>query len=157
MARPRKYSSEAERKRASRARLNPDKPDTKPDKPGAKPDKPGTNLKLACPETEPESPNPDKPCPVTPAAGGEPPGYSARFVRFLDQVHVPHDPMSPPWMGAGRGVARDWQGRRYVLIARHRGAIDLSAPEHGVVTEADYRARLAQRCAHSAGWACHYC
>ena len=76
------------------------------------------------------------------------------FVAFRDQPHVPHD--GPLWAGAGRGTPRTYQGARYVLVAR--GTVDPDQPEHGVVTLADWSARLAQRCAHSlAGWSCHAC
>ena len=80
------------------------------------------------------------------------------FVRFVDQPHVPHDPKAPPWLGAGRGVVREYKGKRYVLVARHRGPLDVDALEHGVVTAQDHAARLNQRCEHKrAGWACHAC
>ena len=80
------------------------------------------------------------------------------FVKFVDQPHVPHGPKDVPWLGAGRGVVREFKGKRYVLVARHRGPLDLEALEHGVVTESDFTARLDQRCEHKRlGWACHEC
>ena len=80
------------------------------------------------------------------------------FVKFVDQPHVPHGPKDVPWLGAGRGVVREFKGKRYVLVARHRGPLDLEALEHGVVTEGDFVARLDQRCEHKRlGWACHEC
>ena len=78
------------------------------------------------------------------------------FVRFKDCPEVPHGPKDVPWLGAGRGVVREFRGKRYVLVAR--GAVDFEAMEHGVVTEADFVARLDQRCEHKRlGWACHAC
>ena len=79
-----------------------------------------------------------------------PPG----FVAFEDCRHVPHD--GPLWAGAGRGTPRTYQGARFVLVAR--GTVDPEQPEHGVVTLADWSARLAQYCRHGfAGWSCHVC
>ena len=78
------------------------------------------------------------------------------FVSFADCPDVPHDCKADPWIGAGRGTARTHKGRRFVLVAR--GTADLDAPEHGVVKEADWLARLAQTCEHGLkGWACHEC
>ena len=78
------------------------------------------------------------------------------FVAFRDQAHVPHNCMADPWIGAGRGTPRTYQGAPYVLVAR--GTVDPTQPEHGVVTLADWSARLAQHCAHGfAGWSCHVC
>ena len=80
------------------------------------------------------------------------------FVKFVDQPHVPHGPKDVPWLGAGRGVVREFKGKQYVLVARHRGNVDLGALEHGVVTAGDFVARLDQRCEHKRlGWACHEC
>ena len=80
------------------------------------------------------------------------------FVAFKDCPDVPHDPKAPPWLGAGRGVVREFKGKGYVLVARHRGPLDVDALEHGVVTADDHAARLNQRCQHKrAGWACHAC
>ena len=79
-----------------------------------------------------------------------PPG----FVAFEDCRHVPHD--GPLWAGAGRGTPRTYQGARFVLVAR--GTVDPEQPEHGVVTLADWSARLAQYCRHGfAGWSCRVC
>ena len=79
---------------------------------------------------------------------------SPGFVAFKDCRHVPHD--GPLWAGAGRGTPRTYQGARFVLVAR--GTVDPTQPEHGVVTLADWSARLAQHCAHGfAGWSCHVC
>ena len=76
------------------------------------------------------------------------------FVAFADCPHVPHD--GPLWAGSGRGTPRTYQGAQYVLVAR--GTVDPTRPEHGVVTLADWSARLTQRCGHGfAGWACHVC
>ena len=86
------------------------------------------------------------------------PAPSPGFVAFRDCPEVPHSPTAAPWLGAGRGVVRDWKGKQYVLVARHRGNVDLDALEHGVVTADDHAARLNQRCQHKrAGWACHAC
>ena len=86
------------------------------------------------------------------------PAPSPGFVAFKDCPDVPHDPKAPPWLGAGRGVVREHKGKRYVLVARHRGPLDVDALEHGVVTAQDHAARLDQRCEHKrAGWACHAC
>lgn len=58
----------------------------------------------------------------------------------------------------GRGYPREYKGRRYVMVARHQGGIDVTSPEHGVVTESDWLARLSLRCDHGRlGWACHVC
>ena len=82
--------------------------------------------------------------------------YAHLFVRFRDQPQVPHDCKADPWIGAGRGTVREYKGRRLVLVAR--GTTDPDAPEHGVVTEADWTARLAQTCEHGLkGWSCHEC
>lgn len=72
------------------------------------------------------------------------------FVAFR---HQPHVPLS---LFAGRGSARTHtDGRRYVMVSRHTGP-DLG--ELGVVTEADWLARLGQQCQHGhSGWACHEC
>lgn len=58
--------------------------------------------------------------------------------------------------GCGRGTVRTHtDGRRYVMVSRHVGP---DVGELGVVTHADWLARLDQRCAHGhAGWACHAC
>ena len=86
------------------------------------------------------------------------PAPSPGFVAFKDCPDVPHDPKAPPWLGAGRGVVREHKGKGYVLVARHRGPLDVDALEHGVVTAQDHAARLDQRCEHKrAGWACHAC
>ncbi len=78
------------------------------------------------------------------------------FVAFRDQPHVPHDHTVAPWVGAGRGTPREYRGALYVLVAR--GTPDPAMPEHGVVTDADWHARLAQHCQHNlAGWSCHSC
>ena len=79
---------------------------------------------------------------------------SPGFVAFKDQAHVPH--VGPLWAGAGRGTPRTYQGARFVLVAR--GTVDPDQPEHGVVSLADWSARLAQHCGHGfAGWSCHVC
>ena len=87
----------------------------------------------------------------TPDAGATV-GRPAEFVRFRHQPHVP----MALFDGHGRGTVRTHtDGKRYVMVARHDGP-DLG--ELGVVTAADWRARLAQRCGHNlAGWQCHAC
>lgn len=80
----------------------------------------------------------------------------SQLVAFVDQTHVPRDPMAPPWSGSGRGMPREHNGKLFVLVAR--GSTDPVRPEHGVVTLADWHARLGQRCQHGLrGWACHCC
>lgn len=79
-----------------------------------------------------------------------------QFVAFVDQSHVPRDSMATPWSGSGRGMPREYNGQMFVLVAR--GTTDPARPEHGVVTLADWHARLAQHCPHNlAGWSCHSC
>ena len=77
------------------------------------------------------------------------------LVQFNDQPHVPHD--GPLWIGAGRGTSREYKGEHYVLVSRsvrEAGEDD----RHGVVTAADWNARLSQTCWHGLkGWACHVC
>lgn len=77
------------------------------------------------------------------------------FVSFRDQPHVPHD--GPLWIGAGRGTSREYKGEHYVLVSRsvrEAGEDD----RHGVVTDADWNARLPRTCWHGLkGWACHVC
>lgn len=121
MARPKKWGSDAERKRAARS----------PD-----------NRTEACPETpleRPETPIRTNACPDS-------------FVPYRPQPHVP----LALFEGYGRGTVRTHaDGRRYVMVARHDGP---DVGELGVVTHADWLARLAQRCAHGlAGWSCHAC
>lgn len=74
------------------------------------------------------------------------------FVHF---VHQPHVPMAL-FDGHGRGTVRTHSdGKQYVMVARHDGP-DLG--ELGIVTAADWQARLGQRCGHGfAGWQCHTC
>lgn len=72
---------------------------------------------------------------------------------------VPYKPQSVPlalFDGCGRGTVRTHiDGRRYVMVSRHVGP---DVGELGVVTHADWLARLDQRCAHGhAGWSCHAC
>lgn len=77
------------------------------------------------------------------------------FVAFRDCPDVPHDVTKAPWLGHGRMVPVMYKGAEYVLIARHRAGDD--TPD-GVVTAADWHARLGQRCGHGrVGWACHGC
>ena len=80
------------------------------------------------------------------------PDSSPGFIRFR---HQPHVPMSL-FDGAGRGSPRrHTDGRDYVLVSRHAGS-DLG--ELGIVSAADWSARLNQSCEHGqAGWACHGC
>lgn len=75
--------------------------------------------------------------------------------EFVSFRHQPHVPMSL-FANAGRGSPRrHTDGRDYVLVSRHAGS-DLG--ELGIVTLADWSARLTQRCEHGqAGWACHGC
>lgn len=72
---------------------------------------------------------------------------------------VPYKPQSVPlalFEGYGRGTVRQHtDGERYVMVARHDGP---DVGELGVVSHADWLARLDQRCAHGlAGWSCHAC
>jgi hypothetical protein len=63
---------------------------------------------------------------------------------------VPTDPQQPPWLGAGRGVAREWKGTRYVLIARQDGC--------AAVAEDVWLNRLGAECEHGRkGWSCRLC
>ena len=159
MARPKKYASEAERQAAYRARRNVtpmadnvtiDRYETPGDvtKPGdettghdAGTDQPADAPTVAW--VAPIRTNPDT-------------GNRSEFVAFVDQTHVPRDPMAPPWSGSGRGMPREHNGKLFVLVAR--GSTDPVRPEHGVVTLADWHARLGQRCQHGLqGWACHAC
>lgn len=87
-----------------------------------------------------------KPCPENSVSGK--PG----FVYFQNCPDVPLSVFD------GRGYPREYKGRRYVMVARHQGGIDVTSPEHGVVTESDWLARLSLRCDHGRlGWACHVC
>lgn len=74
------------------------------------------------------------------------------FVPFRPQAHVP----LALFDGFGRGtVRRHTDGIDYVLVSRHVGP---DVGELGVVSAADWSARLGQRCEHGqAGWACHRC
>lgn len=74
------------------------------------------------------------------------------FVRFAHQSHVPLSLFD----GVGRGSQRTHNdGRRYVLVSRHEGP---HLGELGIVSAADWHARLGQRCEHGhAGWSCHTC
>ena len=150
MARPKKWASEADRKRSARqSGRNPDADALKTDAP-VNPDTsirtPADQWRLDAQEYMRTGKLPKVPAP------------SPGFVRFKDCPDVPHDPKAPPWLGAGRGVVREYKGKRYVLVARHRGVLDVDALEHGVVTADDHAARLNQRCQHKrTGWACHAC
>ena len=89
-----------------------------------------------------------------PAVEAEP--HAPGFVAFRDCPDVPHDCRADPWIGAGRGTERTYKGRQYALVAR--GTHGQGEHEHGVVSAADWHARLPQRCAHGlAGWSCHGC
>ena len=83
------------------------------------------------------------------SAPSEPP---SGFVHFRHQKHVPFALFD----GHGRGTVRKHtDGKQYVMVARHEGT-DLG--ELGIVTAADWQARLSQRCDHNlAGWQCHAC
>ena len=153
MARPKIWKNEAERKRMARqSGRNPDAEAANPDASMANPDADGieTAVSPVNPDANPDAAsNPDAPLEVE-----APPRQPSGFVAFRDQAHVPHD--GPLWAGAGRGTPRTYQGAPYVLVAR--GTVDPDQLEHGVVTLADWSARLAQHCAHSlAGWSCHAC
>ncbi len=76
----------------------------------------------------------------------------AEFIRFRHCQHVPFALFD----GHGRGTVRTHSdGKRYVMVARHDGP-DLG--ELGIVTAADWSARLSRRCGHGlAGWQCHAC
>ena len=149
MARPKKWGSEAERKRAERqSGRNPDaeRAPTLPEsiQSGRNPDAPPDNVTPIRTRAQIE----EHAHPASASAGTV---TAPSLVPFVDCPRVPHDPAAPPWRGAGRGTVTEWQGAHYVLIARDGG-------EHGVVTAADWWARLPQRCEHNlAGWACHAC
>ena len=173
MSRPKKWASESERKRAARqSGRNPDAPTVNPDVSAANPDavEPNPDAGPVNPDAKTDAPaNPDAPIRTEQwrldakayLATGKLPKVvvpTPGFVAFRDCPDVPHDPKAPPWLGAGRGVVREHKGKRYVLVARHRGNVDLDALEHGVVTAQDFAARLDQRCEHKRiGWACHAC
>lgn len=73
------------------------------------------------------------------------------FVAFEHQAHVPLSLFD----GLGRGtIRRHTDGIDYVLVSRHVGP---DVGELGVVSAADWSARLGQRCEHGRGWACHSC
>lgn len=74
------------------------------------------------------------------------------FVHFRHQPHV----SLAVFNGYGRGTVRSApDGKQYVLVARHDGP-DLG--ELGIVSAADWHARLGQQCEHGhVGWACHAC
>lgn len=132
MARPRKWANEAERLAAYRANRTDSPESVRNDDPI----RTESLARTASSRTDCE------------------PGARPDFVAFKDCPNVPH--VGPLWVGAGRGTPRTYQGARYVLVAR--GTVDPDQPEHGVVTLADWTARLAQRCEHGhAGWACHTC
>ena len=165
MARNRKWSSDAERKRAGRpSGRHPDAPPVNPDVLAANPDaktdapvNPDTSIRTDAP-IRTEQWRLDAQAYMATGKLPKVPVPSPGFVAFKDCPDVPHDPKAPPWLGAGRGVVREYKGRRYVLVARHRGPLDVDALEHGVVTAQDHAARLDQRCEHKrAGWACHAC
>lgn len=159
MARPKKYASEAERQAAYRARRNvtPMADNVTIDRYETPGDvtKPGD-------ETTGHDADAEQPADAPTVAGVAPirttpdTGNRSEFVAFVDQAHVPRDPMAPPWSGSGRGMPREHKGQLFVLVAR--GSTDPVRPEHGVVTLADWHARLGQRCQHGLrGWACHCC
>ena len=162
--RKRRWASDAERKRAARQAIKADVPaddvpfnpdaDGKTDAPkadavriDAKTDAPVEQWRLDAREYLRTGKLPPRPT-----------GRSTGFVAFKDCPEVPHDPQAAPWLGAGRGVVREYKGKAYVLVARHRGNVEPDALEHGVVTAQDHAARLNQRCEHKhAGWQCHAC
>ena len=140
MGRPRLWASDAERMAAKRKAAINEQPVAVPD--------PAVNERDAVEQTR----NVNEHAAESEALEDETPV----FVAFADCSGVPHDCKADPWIGAGRGTARTHKGRRFVLVAR--GTADLDAPEHGVVTEADWLARLAQTCEHGLkGWSCHEC
>ena len=161
--RTRKWASDAERKRATRQAANPDKTDAdvpfNPDTDTKTDAQSGHGVRI---ETKTDTPieqwRIDAQVYLRTGKLPTPPCPSPGFVAFKDQPHVPHDPQAAPWLGAGRGVVREYKGRSYVLVARHRGPVDPDALEHGVVTATDHAARLGQRCEHKrTGWQCHQC
>lgn len=89
------------------------------------------------------------PCDETPCSDVPLP---SSFVPFRNQPHVPLSLFD----GYGRGTVRTHtDGRQYVLVSRHVGP---DVGELGVVSAADWSARLAQRCEHGhTGWSCHRC
>ena len=69
------------------------------------------------------------------------------FVFFRHQPQVPLSLFD----GVGRGSPRGG----FVMVSRHEGS---EFGELGVVTQADWEARLRQMCEHGhRGWACHVC
>ena len=155
MARERKWINEAQRKAAKleaqrQRRLKPIEADSMNEAVSASSDE-------ADSPDEADSMKPIeavKPIECTGGPGVPPSG----FVWFVDQPHVPHDVTKAPWVGYGRMVPVTYKGTSYVLIARHRGPVDVDAPQDGVVTATDWHARLNQRCEHDRdGWACHAC
>lgn len=158
MARPKKWASEAERLAAKlEAQRRRREAEMKP-KPVLKPKREAETREA---ETGHDA-GTEQPADAPTVAGVAPirtnpdTGNRSEFVAFVDQAHVPRDPMAPPWSGSGRGMPREHKGQLFVLVAR--GSTDPVRPEHGVVTLADWHARLGQRCQHGLrGWACHCC
>ena len=146
MARPRKWTSDAERMAARRVneqggRVNEHVPAV-----NEQPDRVNEH------DVRIETVNEQRAEPMDDEARTQTPG----FVAFRDCPDVPHDCRADPWIGAGRGTVRTYRGSPFVLVAR--GDTDPSHPEHGVVTAADWHARQHQHCAHGlAGWSCHAC
>ena len=134
MAMPRKYDTEAQRKaaRLEAQRLRRVKPI----------EADSSKMKPIDEEVKP----------IEAASAGGTSDPPSCFVHFR---HCPHVPLSL-FDGHGRGTVRTHSdGRRYVMVARHDGP-DLG--ELGIVTAADWQARLGQRCGHGfAGWQCHAC
>lgn len=128
MARAKKWGSEAERLAAYRSRT--DSPKRTDSIRTDSPNRTDTPIRTEAP--------------VTPKKDG--------FVPYRNQPHVPLSLFD----GFGRGTVRTHtDGRQYVMVSRHVGP---DAGELGVVSAADWQARLDQRCTHGlAGWACHAC
>ena len=151
MARPKKWASEAERL-AAKVAAQMARREAKTS--SVKPKREAETTGHAADAEQPA----DAPTVADSLQSGQNPdtGNRPEFVSFVDQAHVPRDPMAPPWSGSGRGMPREHKGQLFVLVAR--GSTDPVRPEHGVVTLADWHARLGQRCQHNlAGWSCHAC
>lgn len=132
MARPKKYASEAERKAAEAERKRLLRMSGKP-----RPENSDVRETDEA-ETHVEAKPPDE--------------TNSGFVPFRHQPHVP----LALFDGHGRGTVRTHtDGREYVMVSRHTGP---DVGELGVISAADWSARLGQLCEHGhRGWACHEC
>lgn len=133
MARPRQYSSAAERQAAFKARNNVTSAASNVTAEPSNVTEDGGFV------TEPVTLLPTEPSNVT-------------LAPFRHQPHVPLSLFD----GQGRGTVRTHtDGRAYVMVSRHAGS-DLG--ELGIVSATDWHARLGQHCQHGhAGWSCHTC